>query len=135
MYITLAPTCTVGPSRPTEAPPSNDSVVKASLPADTPSERLSRRNVGVGISRAAITCGMPLPRVGLSAPLVSHANNANTVGVSSSAHQIDWAMIDWKTRKAASLALANTIATRATATAPPHRAARRFHASLDRRGR
>ena len=85
-YIRLAPTCTVGPSRPTDAPPSKASTVSPSLPADTGSDRLRWRNSASGLSNAAITCGMPLPRVGLSAPWVSQANRPNTAGVSSSGH-------------------------------------------------
>lgn len=60
-YIRLAPTCTVGPSRPTDAPPSSDNDVSSSLPAETAGERLVFRNGSSGLSNAAMTCGMPLP--------------------------------------------------------------------------
>lgn len=133
--IRLAPTCTVGPSRPTDAPPSSDKVVSASLPTDTRSDRLVSRKAGSGCSSAAITCGMPLPRVGRNAPEVSQASSAKMPGVSSSAHQMEWAVMRWNRWKAASLALANTMATSATAMAPPHRATRRRQPSLDNSGR
>lgn len=77
-----------------------------------------------------MTCGMPLPRVGFSTPEVSQASSAKMPGVSSRAHHGECEVMRWNRWKAASLALANRIATSATATAPPHSAARRRQASL-----
>ena len=60
-YISAAPTCTVGPSRPIEAPVSSPVSVSRTLPAATRSDNSSRRCAGDGSLSAAIVCGMPLP--------------------------------------------------------------------------
>ena len=57
----VAPTCTVGPSRPTEAPHISPSTVKPILPAASRSESNRRRAERCPNCRAAIACGMPLP--------------------------------------------------------------------------
>ena len=60
-YMIEAPTCTVGPSRPIEAPQKRPSIITIILPELTRSETSALRLAGSSIWRAAITCGMPLP--------------------------------------------------------------------------
>ena len=56
-----APTWTVGPSRPIEAPQSSPSIITTTLPNATRSETSASRASGSSICRAAMTWGMPLP--------------------------------------------------------------------------
>src|SRR2546427_13066615 len=64
LTVTGVQTCALPVS--TDAPPSSDNEVSSSLPAETAGERLVFRNGSSGLSNAAMTCGMPLPRVGFS---------------------------------------------------------------------
>ncbi len=56
-----APTCTVGPSRPMEAPESRPSSVSKTLPAAMRSERTRATMAGSWMCIEAMTWGMPLP--------------------------------------------------------------------------
>ena len=82
--MTPAPTCTVGPrgrSRRRRA-------VRPRSGRAWPATPSARDGAGVRLRwrSAAITCGMPLPRVDSSPRVVIHASSANMPGVSSSAH-------------------------------------------------
>ena len=59
--MTDAPTCTVGPSRPIEAPLKSPISSRAILPAATRNETRRSRAASPCSCLAAITCGMPLP--------------------------------------------------------------------------
>ena len=59
--INEAPTCTVGPSRPTEAPQSRPSTVNSTLPTAILTETSRLRAARSGNWRAAMAWGMPLP--------------------------------------------------------------------------
>ena len=56
-----APTWTVGPSRPIDAPERSPRAVSAILPTTNLSERIWLRSSSSRKCRAAIACGMPLP--------------------------------------------------------------------------
>jgi hypothetical protein len=56
-----APTCTLGPSRPVDAPMSRPVSVSTILPTAMRSETSFLRSSGSMSLRAAIACGMPLP--------------------------------------------------------------------------
>ncbi len=56
-----APTCTVGPSRPVEAPHNRPKLITTILPKATRSETSRARVAWSSIWSAAMACGMPLP--------------------------------------------------------------------------
>ena len=61
--ITEAPTCTEGPSRPTEAPLSSPPRVRKTLASAMRSDSSWRRTCPSSDIDAAIACGIPLPSV------------------------------------------------------------------------
>ena len=75
-----APTCTVGPSRPAEAPHTRPSSSRTILPTAMRSETRRARAGRSSILWAAITCGMPLPWAPGKKPRVSQAASAKPPG-------------------------------------------------------
>ena len=59
--ISEAPTCTVGPSRPIDAPDARPTTVSRILPTTSFSDRMWLRSASSRSTRAAMACGMPLP--------------------------------------------------------------------------
>ncbi len=128
-YMMPAPTCTVGPSRPIDAPAARPSRVSPIFANTTGSDSSRSRNAVSGTSSAAMTWGMPLPRVARSGPEVSQASRAKAAGRAASGSHGDIASSERKPANARSLARAKAIAARPTSTPPPHSASRRFHSA------
>lgn len=86
VYISAAPTCTVGPSRPTEAPQRSARAVINIFAAAIGKARAVLRKRLDGLCKVAITCGIPLPLAPLSQPCVAQASRAKPAGVTSQGH-------------------------------------------------
>ena len=110
--IVAAPNCTVGPSRPTEAPPHRASRVSSILAEEARRETSAREARPRGWRLAAMTCGMPDPRASGAKRRVSAAIPTNTSGVSSRWMKRWWPVIPRNSSRAWSPALANTSAMR-----------------------
>ncbi|MCY1396190.1 hypothetical protein D9M71_111510 [compost metagenome] len=121
-YISAAPICTVGPSRPADAPTSSASRVRTSLPTAMRSDSRALRVWLLLCCKATMTCGMPLPRVFFSAPWVSQTSPANPSGQSSHGHQRLCATTARKVALARSARWAKASATRPTSSAPIQKA-------------
>ena len=80
-----APTCTVGPSRPIEAPHSRPTSSSAVLPSAVPSETRRSRAASPCNCRAAIACGIPLPPANGTTRSMAQADSANPSGVTTKA--------------------------------------------------
>jgi len=76
-----APICTVGPSRPTDAPQTRPRTVRTILVTQTRVPRSRPRPWAERISLAAIACGMPLPPAAGATRWVRSAQTRKPVGV------------------------------------------------------
>ncbi len=121
----LAPTCTVGPSRPTEAPPPIASTVSPILASAMRTDSSPARQAPSVLESAALTCGMPEPRVAASLPCVTQASATKVIGVTSNGQARWWARSRSNRPNAASHSQAKTTAARPTRTAPPQYTRRR----------
>ncbi|MNN30972.1 hypothetical protein D3C81_1446390 [compost metagenome] len=84
--IAAAPTCTDGPSRPTEAPAISAPVVSSTFHIDWRNDTSTPCATPSGGSvTAAITCGMPLPRACGARRMVSQRSAASPNGSSTNA--------------------------------------------------
>ena len=114
----LAPTCTVGPSRPMEAPHSSPASSSTTLPIATRNDTSAARAAPSGSCRAAIACGMPLPpELGKNRRETKLAST-NPAGVTASASIGRPAVIARKPAPARSAASASATAAAPT-TMPP----------------
>ena len=75
-----APTWTVGPSRPTDAPVASASKVKATLPTAMRSDSSRSRALPVGSDSVAMVWGIPLPCAPANTFFVSQAPSARPAG-------------------------------------------------------
>ena len=80
-----APTWTVGPSRPIEAPQSRPIIMTMILPNEVFSETSALRSLASSICRAAMTCGMPEPCEFGKTVRARKTQNAKPNGVTTSA--------------------------------------------------
>ncbi len=89
LCMTPAATCTEGPSRPSDNPPSNPQAVSTILEIDSLIDTNSpRASIGTPGVSAAITCGIPDPAVPGATRKVSQTTAAVQAGVQSNgAHQ------------------------------------------------
>ena len=129
-----APICTVGPSRPIEAPHARPSSVSATLPAAMRRDSTRATAFWSVMCSAAMVCGMPLPCAPGNTRRVSR--NATTMPAGQMMKAIHgrgaWA---WTNRSlAASAAQAKPMATSATITAPIQNTRRRSHSRGDSSG-
>ena len=79
-----APTCTVGPSRPIEAPHNSPSRVRRILPTAMRMETSLPRAAWSLSWRAAMACGMPLPCEFWKYRLVINTDSMKPAGVTNS---------------------------------------------------
>ncbi len=120
----LAPTCTVGPSRPIEAPHNRPASSRITLPIATRSETSAMRPAPSGSWRAAIACGMPLPpELGKNRRETKLAST-KPAGVIASARKGRSAVIVRNPAAARSAARASATATAPTTTPPATNTAR-----------
>jgi hypothetical protein len=123
--MTAAPTCTVGPSRPVEAPTSRPSTVRTILPRVTRALISIERCSASALRRAAIACGMPLPWAPSNQVRVIQATSAKPRGVTMSGRYGQRPAAVRNSACASSDALANATAAMPTATAPKMNTERR----------
>ena len=129
-----APTWTVGPSRPIEAPDARPSSVSKTLPTAMRSDSTRSTMAGSCICRAAMVCGMPLPWAPGNTYLVNRKAIVSPVGATMNGSQTWPAAKCRKRPPAQSAALANATATAATSTAPTQNTTRRHHRRGDTSG-
>ena len=79
--------CTVGPSRPTDAPPPSATTVSMVLASTARSDMSARAAGPIGSRLAAMTCGMPEPLASLAKRRVSAATTRKVTGVRTSGSQ------------------------------------------------
>ncbi|MNT40243.1 hypothetical protein D3C72_1765460 [compost metagenome] len=117
--MAAAPTCTDGPSRPTDAPASNASVVSNTFHIDCRNDTSAVCAGPLGGSvNAAITCGMPLPRACGAKRIVSQRSAARPNGsITKASHGVACVRL-WFQRSATSAIHANTSENRPTQPAP-----------------
>ncbi len=129
-----APTCTVGPSRPMEAPQNRPTTVSRILPAASRSESRRLRSASSRRCRAAIACGMPLPCAPGNSTRDAHAQATKPAGVTTSgsqAFQPSPAVMSLNRCCAASASLANSTLMRPMAIAPAQNTSRGCQTRLD----
>ena len=123
--------CTVGPSRPMEAPHSRPSSNSSILPTAMRSDsRMPRLSCSV-ISSAAMDCGMPLPWLPGKKRTVSQAMNPSPSGASSHPAQGQRSRSSWCSPPTHSAPQASRVANRPTTTAPSQKISRIFQPSGD----
>ena len=129
--MNAAPTCTVGPSRPTEAPQNRPMTVRMIFPSTIFTDSKRCRSALCASCRAAIACGMPLPWEPGKNSRAIQAQSTNPAGVRTSGMPQKWWLPCKNTACAQFAALVNSTLTVPTNKAPPQKTRRRRHVRRD----